>query len=149
MPVDLPAFNTAVNRARDRIRSAPGQADVPREQARLRAMIPADASEHDEQWTNSLIEGIATPPPPPRDWSPVYDEAVRIHAAAYPPKGTTEEQIAELVDARRAIWELARRAPQDEELDIQAMTQDLEQLEMLLRDPPYPLTEAPFPASDG
>ncbi|MGZ0152594.1 hypothetical protein ACXJJ3_36430 [Kribbella sp. WER1] len=149
MPLDIPAFNTAVNRARDRIRSAPGRVDVPAEQARLRAMIPADASEHDRGWTSSLIDDIAKPPAPPRTWSPTYHEAARIHAAAYPPKGTTEEQIAVLADARRAIWELAERAPAEEELDIQAMTQDLEQLEMLLRDPPFPLTDTPFPSDNG
>jgi hypothetical protein len=149
MPLDLPAFNTAVNRARDRIQHATGAVDISAEQARLRAMVPPDATEHDHHWTNELIDDLASPPPAPRTWSPTYHEADRIHAAAYPPSGTTEEQIAMLADARSKIWELANHAPVDEQDDIRAMTQDLESLEGFLRKPPFPLTDTPFPATDG
>lgn len=149
MPLDLPAFNMAVNRARDRIHNAAGAVDIAAEQANLRAMVPPDASDHDQRWTSELIDDLADPPPPPRTWSATYHEADRIHAAAYPPVGTTEEQIAMLADARSKIWELANHAPVDEQDDIRAMTQDLESLEGLLRKPPFPLTDTPFPAADG
>lgn len=148
MPLDIPAFNDAFGRARDRVRG--GQpVDVTAEQDKLRALVPADASEHDRTWTAQLINDLAEPPPPPREWSELYHEAVRIHIAVYPPKGTTEEQIAMLADGRRRIWELADRASEDEEDDIRELTEDLESMENWIRNPSFPLTDAPFPASDG
>jgi hypothetical protein len=148
MPLDIPAFNDAFGRARDRVRD--GQpVDVAAEQEKLRALVPADASEHDRTWTARLIARLAEPPPPPRVWSDLYHEAVRIHVAVYPPKGTAEEQIAMLADGRRRIWEIADRADENEEWDIRAMTEDLESMENWIRNPLFPLTETPFPESDG
>ena len=148
MPLDIPAFNNAFGRARDRVRG--GQpVDVSAEQEKLRALVPADASEDHRAWTARLIARLAEPPPPPRQWSELYYEADRIHAAAYPPKGTTAEKIAMLADARRRIWEIADRASEDESDDIRAMTEDLESMESWIRDPPFPLTDTPFPASDA
>jgi hypothetical protein len=91
---------------------------------------------------------------PEREWSALYHEAGRILAAAYPAKGTVDEQIAALADARRRIWEIADRASEDEEPDIRAMTQGLAQLEDLLHNAPFPLQDAPSmpssrPSTDG
>ncbi|MEU4607985.1 hypothetical protein AB0F43_33815 [Kribbella sp. NPDC023972] len=137
MPLDVPTFTKEFNRARDRIRG--GQpVDIAAEQERLRAMVPADASEHDRSWTARVIASLSEPPPPAREWSELYHEAGRIHAAAYPVDGTVEEQITALQQARRRIWEIADRAPADEEADIRAMTRALEHLENELRDPSCP-----------
>lgn len=143
MPVDAHAFNMAFKRARDRVRA--GSADVAEEQERLRALIPADASGHDRTWTHALVDDLATPPPPPPVRSELYKQAERIHAEVYMPKGTTEEQIAMLEDGRRRIWELADRAHEDEQYDIRVLTEDLYSLERALRNPPFPLTDEPFP----
>jgi hypothetical protein len=144
MPLDLPAFNDAFSRARDRVRGV-HPVDVAAEQAKLRALVPADASEHDRTWTASLIGRLAEPPPPPLERSELYREAVRIHIEVYPPKGTDEEMIAMLADGRGRIWEIADRATADEEDDIRAMTDDLQSMEDWIRDPPFPLTDTPFP----
>jgi hypothetical protein len=149
MPLDIPAFNDAFGRAYDRVHRSAQPADLAAEQEKLRALVPADASEEDRTWTGHLINDLAEPPPPPREWSELYHEAVRIHSAVYPPKGTTEEQIAMLADGRRRIWEIADRATPDEEWDIRAMTEDLESMENWIRNPPFPLTETPFPSADA
>jgi hypothetical protein len=145
MPLDIPAFNMAFNRAYDRMYRNGQPADLPAEQEKLRALVPADASEHDRTWTAQLIDDLAEPPPPPLERSDLYREAVRIHIEVYPPKGTDEEMIAMLADGRRRIWEIADRATADEEDDIRAMTDDLQSMEDWIRDPPVPLTDTPFP----
>lgn len=137
MPLDIAKFNTAFNRARDRVRGD-GAAQVAAEQAELRALIPDDASEHDKQWTAELIDTLAAPPEPERQWSELYHEAGRIHAAAYPVEGTVGEQIAVLEAARQKIWEIADRAAEDEAPHIRAMTRVLEHLEEELRNPTWP-----------
>jgi hypothetical protein len=148
MPLDLPAFTKAFNRARHRIQAPGHPADVAAEQEGLRAMVPPDASEHDREWTANVIAGLADPTPE-REWSALYHEAGRILAAAYPVKGTVDEQIEALADARRRISEIADRASDDEEPDIRAMTQGLAQLEELLHNPPFPLQDAPSTPSRG
>ncbi|HWD79472.1 MAG TPA: hypothetical protein VG497_11330 [Kribbella sp.] len=139
MPVDPHAFNLAYTRARDRVRS--GTADLATEQDRLRALIPADASDHDRTWTNGLVDDLATPPPAPPVRSELYEQAERIHVEVYPPKGTTEEKIALLADGSRRIWALADRAAPEEKWDIRALCEDLESMEQALRNPPFPLTD--------
>lgn len=147
MPVDPHAFNLAFTRARDRVRA--GTADLAAEQDRLRALIPADASAHDRTWTNGLIDDLATPPPPPPVRSELYKQAERIHAEVYPPKGTTEQKISMLADGRQRIWALADLESPDAEYDIRALAYDLKYLEDALRNPPFPLTDEPSPASDA
>jgi hypothetical protein len=144
MPLDVPVFTKEFNRARDRVRG--GQSvDIAAEQERLRALVPADASEHERSWTARVIAGLAEPPPPARERSDLYDEAGQIHAAAYPVEGTVEEQIAALQEARRKIWEIADRAPDDEEADIRAMTRVLEHVENELRAPSWPQQDGAAP----
>jgi hypothetical protein len=142
MPLDLAEFNTAFSRARDKVRNQAGT-DVAAEQDKLRALIPDDASDHDRTWTTTLIDGLADPPPPPRQWSALYHEAGQIHANAYPENGTVEEQIAALQEARRKIWEIADRASDDEEPRIRAMTRVLEHVENELRHPSWPREDPP------
>lgn len=141
MPLDVYEFNNAFSRARDKIRTQDGT-DVAAEQEKLRALIPADASDHDRSWTTTLIEVLAEPPRPPRQWSALYYEAGEVHAAAYRAEGTVEERIAALEHARHKIWAIADRASPDEEADIRAMTRVLEHLEKGLRDPTWPLEES-------
>lgn len=146
MPVDPRAFNLAFKHARERVRA--GSTDVAEEQQRLRALIPADASEHERTWTTGLVDDLATPPPPVPVRTELYMQAERIHVEVYPPKGSTDEKIAVLADGRRRIWALADRATPDEEWDIRALCEDLESMEHALRNPPFPLTDEPARA-DG
>jgi hypothetical protein len=140
MPLDIAAFNSAFSNARDLVRNQDG-VDVAAVQAQLRALVPDDASEHDRTWTKTLIDRLAEPPEPPRQWSALYHEAGEIHAAAYQTGGTVAEQIEALQEARRKIWEIADQADEDEEADIRAMTRVLEHLENELRDPTWPLDD--------
>jgi len=142
MPLDVAEFNTAFARARDKVRNEEGT-DIAAEQATLRALVPDDASGHDRSWTAILIDRLAEPPKPPRQWSALYHEAGEVHAAAYSAGGTVAERIAAIEEARRKIWEIADRAPHDEEADIRAMTRVLEHLEDELRDPTWPLEDPP------
>lgn len=135
--VDLAVFNRAFARARDRVRGDE-VADIEAEQAALQAIVTANASEHDRGWTGRLIASLAEPPAPPRQWSEYYHQAGAVHAAAYRAKGTAEEKIATLEEARRRIWEISEQAPADEEIHIKAMTRVLEHLEIELRDPTFP-----------
>ncbi|QNE17579.1 hypothetical protein F1D05_06235 [Kribbella qitaiheensis] len=142
MPLDLAEFNSAFSRARDKVRGEE-DVDVAAVQAELRALVPADASEHDRTWTKTLIDRLAEPPPPPRQWSALYHEAGEVAGSAYHANGTVDEQIAAIEQARRKIWEIADRADEDEESDIRAMTRVLEHLENELRDPTWPLADPP------
>jgi hypothetical protein len=141
MPLDVAKFNSAFSGARYRVRKEEG--DVGEEQVRLRELIPDDVSDVDREWAVGLIESLAEPVPPPRQWSDLYHEAGQVHAAAYRADGTVEERIAALEDARRKIWAIADRASVDEEADIRAMTRALEHLENALRDPTWPLEDPP------
>ncbi|TDU82510.1 hypothetical protein EV138_7404 [Kribbella voronezhensis] len=137
MPLDIAEFNDAFYRARDRVRAEEG-IDVAAVQAELRSLIPNDASDHDRAWTTVLIDGLAEPPEPPREWSEFYHQASEVHAAAYRADGSVEEQIAALERARETIWDIADRAAKDEAPHIRAMTRVLEHLEDELRDPTWP-----------
>lgn len=145
MPLDVAEFNNAFLRARDRIREQ--DADVAVEQANLRALVPNDASETDRAFALGMVEDLAVPPTPPRQWSELYHQAGQIHAAAYPADGTVEEQVAAIKEARRQIWEIADRAEPDEEPHIRAMTRVLEHVERELRDPSWPVEDSPGGAS--
>ena len=140
MPLDVAKFNNAFSRARDKVRTQHGT-DVAAEQEKLRALVPEDASDHDRSWTKTLIDGLAEPPRPPRQWSALYHEAGEVHAAAYRAGGTVEERIAALEEARHKIWAIADCASPDEEADIRAMTRVLEHLEDRLRNPTWPREE--------
>jgi hypothetical protein len=37
----------------------------------------------DRDWALRLIDSLAVPPPPPRQWSALYHEAGAIHAGSY------------------------------------------------------------------
>jgi hypothetical protein len=141
MPFDVERFNLAYLRAQDRIRNEP-ETDVSSVQAGLRALVPAEASEHDRTWTMALIEELGDQPEPARQWSSLYYEAGRISADAYRSGASPAEQIAVLEEARRQIWAIADRAAKDEAPHIRAMTRTLEHLENELRDPTWPLDDS-------
>jgi hypothetical protein len=145
MPLDVAEFNLAFSRARDLVRSE-DDVDVATVQAQLRALVPDDASDHDRTWTKTLIDRLAEPPAPPKQWSPLYHEAGELAGSAYHATGTIKEQIAAIADARRKIWEIADRADESEEAHIRAMTRTLEHLENELRDPTWPLEDPPAQA---
>lgn len=145
MPLDIAVFTSAFSRARHKVETEPGT-DVAAEQAKLRALLPDDASDHDRSWTKTLIDRLGDPPEQPRQWSDLYRQAGEVHASAYPVEGTVEEQIAALEAARRKIWEIADRASKEEAPHIRAMTRVLEHIEDELRDPTFRLDDPRPPA---
>ena len=145
MPLDVAEFNSAFSGARHRVRNE--DANVGEEQARLRELVPEDSSVEDREWAEGLIDLLAEPPPPPRQWSALYDEAGEVAGSAYQAGGTVDEQIAAIADARRKIWEIANRADDEEEPHIRAMTRVLEHLEDELRNPTWPMEDPPGPAN--
>ncbi|MEV5962264.1 hypothetical protein AB0L70_10910 [Kribbella sp. NPDC051952] len=138
MPLDLAQFNSAFADARYRQRTEENF-DVPAAQQQLRGLIADEPPGDDRDFAERMIDKLATPAAPPREWSALYHEAGAIHAAAYPVEGTVDEQLTALAEARRRIWEIADRATDDEEADIRAMTRPLEHLENQLRDPSWPV----------
>lgn len=133
--MDIAAFNSAFSGARRRIQTE--RADVGTEQERLRAFVSDDDPVEDRSWALRLIESLAVPPAPPRQWSALYYEAGEIHADSYRTGDSVDERIAALQEARRRIWAIADRAPKDEAPHIRAMTRVLDHLEAELREPTW------------
>ncbi|MEV0793003.1 hypothetical protein [Kribbella sp. NPDC050459] len=142
MPLDTTKFASAFSDANHRRRTEQGF-DIAAEQAQLRELLSETDSPEQRAWALDLIESLAEPLPPPREWSELYHEANRIHAEAYGAVGTPAERIAALELARRRIWEIADRASADEEADIRALTRGIEHLEDQLRYPVFPLDDEP------
>lgn len=136
MPFDIAKFNSAYVGARYRIQD--GEPDVATEQARLRELLPDDTPAEDRTWAEELINGLAEPPAPPREWSELYHQAGAVATAAYQAVGTTEERIAAIERARREIFAIADQAAGDEAPHIRAMTRSLEHIEDALRNPNWP-----------
>jgi hypothetical protein len=136
VPLDIAKFNSAYVGARFRIEE--GEVDVAAEQARLRELLPKDTAAEDLQWAEELIDALADPPAPPREWSALYHEAGAVADAAYQAAGTAEEKIAAIERARREIFAIADRAADDEAAHIRAMTRSLEHIEDALRNPNWP-----------
>lgn len=137
MPLDIAKFNSAFGDARYRQRTEP-DFDVQAAQDELRALITDEPDGEDRAWALRLIDKLAEPIPPPRQWSPLYYEAGEIHADSYRTGDSVEERIAALQEARRRIWAIADRAPKDEAPHIRAMTRVLDHLENELREPSFP-----------
>ncbi len=146
MPLDVPGFNDAFYRARDKVATEEGT-DVAAIQEELRSLIPADASDDERSWTKVLIDSLAEPPEPPREWSELYHQASEVHASAYRAGGSVEDQIAVLEQARQTIWDIADRATKEEAPHIRAMTRTLEHLEDGLRDPAWPQDDSAPPTT--
>lgn len=142
MPLDVARFTSAFSDANHRRRTEP-DFDLASEQAKLRDLLSDADSPEQRAWALGLIEMLAEPVPPAREQSELYTEATRIHADAQQVIGTTTERIAVLEAARRAIWDLADRARDDEEPAIRALTRSLEHLEDRLRDPVFPSHDTP------
>jgi hypothetical protein len=136
VPLDIAKFNSAYTEARFQVEEH--QADVAAEQARLRELIPGDASAEDRDWAEYLVDSLAEPPEPPREWSALYHEAGAVASAAYEGGGSAEEKIAAIEQARREIFAIAARAAEDEAPHIRAMTRSLEHIENALRNPNWP-----------
>jgi hypothetical protein len=136
VPLDLAKFNSAYVDARFRIED--GELDIAAAQASLRELVADDGAADDRAWALKLIEALADPPAPPREWSALYHEAGAVAAAAYPSDGSAEEKIAAIERARREIFAIAARAAEDEAPHIQAMTRSLEHIENALRNPNWP-----------
>ncbi|GAA3098538.1 hypothetical protein JOF29_005868 [Kribbella aluminosa] len=132
MTFDLARFNSAFAQARYE-QKTDRSFDLAAAQQQLRELI-ADEPESDERaWAVRMITKLAVPPPPPREYGPLYHEAGAIHAAAFLAEGTDEEKADALAEARHKIWAIADRASDDEEADIRAMTRALDHLETMLR----------------
>lgn len=130
--MDVARFNSAFAEARHQRDSDPSF-DLASAQQALRDLIAEEPEGEDRAWALRMIDKLAVPPPPPREYSTLYHEAGAIHAAALAVAGTDEERADALAEARHKIWAIADRAPHDEEADIRAMTRALDHIETMLR----------------
>ena len=130
--MDVARFNSAFAEARDRRDSDPGF-DLAAAQLALRELVADEPEGEDRAWALRMINKLAEPPPPPREYGPLYHEAGAIHAAAWIAEGTDEEKADVLAEARHKIWAIADRAPADEAPHIRGMTRALHHLEIMLR----------------
>jgi hypothetical protein len=132
MTFDLARFNSAFSQARYEQETDP-EFDLAAAQQRLHALIADEPEGEDREFGLRMIEALAVPPPPPREYGPLYHEAGAIHAAAFLAEGTDEEKADALAEARHKIWAIADRAPADEAPSIRGMTRALDHLETMLR----------------
>jgi hypothetical protein len=137
MPFDIAKFNSAFSEARHQQRTDK-DFDAAAARDELLALIADEPPGEDRDWALRMIDKLAEPLPPARQWSSLYHEAGAIHADAYRTGDSVEEQIAALQEARRRIWAIADRAPKDEAPHIRAMTRVLDHLENELREPSFP-----------
>lgn len=143
--MEILEFNGKFNNAVRRLRSTGGQG-LEEEQARLRELVPRLPTENDRRWAADLVEDLPKHAAPPSR-SPLYAEALKIQDAAFHSGGSDDERVAAIVAARRQIWDIADRAPQDESADIRALTRMLEHLEEGLRNPPWEVDSPPTESS--
>jgi hypothetical protein len=132
MTFDLARFNSAFAQARHEQQTDP-EFDLVAAQQKLRELIADEPEGEDRAFALRMIAKLAVPPPPPREYGPLYHEAGAIHAAAYLSEGTDEEKADALAEARHKIWAIADRAPADEAPSIRGMTRALDHLETMLR----------------
>ena len=132
MAFDIARFSSEFAQARHEQKTDP-TFDLAAAQRKLRALIAGEPDGEDRTFALGMIEDLAEPPPPPREYGPLYHEAGAIHAEAFAFKGTDEAWADVLAEARHKIWAIADRAPHDEEADIRAMTRALEHIETMLR----------------
>ncbi|MET9314469.1 hypothetical protein ABZX12_21885 [Kribbella sp. NPDC003505] len=130
--MDVARFNSAFAEARDRRDSDPGF-DLAAAQQSLRELVADEPEGEDRAWAMRMINKLAEPPPPPREYGPLYHQAGAIHAEAFAFKGTDEEKADALAEARHKIWAIADQAPADEAPHIRGMTRALHHLEIMLR----------------
>ncbi|MEU4289233.1 hypothetical protein AB0E63_13520 [Kribbella sp. NPDC026596] len=134
--MDIAEFNSAFADARHRQRTE-SDFDVAAAQHELRTLVSDEPDGEDRAWALRLIDKLAEPLPPPRQWSALYHEAGAIHAGTYRTGDSVEERIAAIQEARRRIWAIADRAPRDEAPHIRAMTRVLDHIEAELREPSF------------
>ncbi|MGW5187670.1 hypothetical protein ACWEOO_00335 [Kribbella sp. NPDC004138] len=132
MAFDIARFNSEFAQARHEQKTDP-TFDLAAAQRKLRALIADEPDGEDRTFALGMIEDLAEPPPPPREYGPLYHEAGAIHAAAWIAEGTDEEKADVLAEARHKIWAIADRAPADEAPHIRGMTRALHHLEIMLR----------------
>ncbi|MFI5730963.1 hypothetical protein ACIA49_12640 [Kribbella sp. NPDC051587] len=127
------AFNTAKRRIQREGVDAVGSAET-----QLQAMLAELESDEDRRVGANLIKRLpryAVPAEPP---SALMLEAMAVERAAFESRGTAEERVAVMAEARRRIFEIAERAPADDAPSIRGLTRGLEHLEETLRDPYWP-----------
>ncbi|MFG1910865.1 hypothetical protein [Kribbella sp. NPDC048928] len=132
MTFDLARFSSAFAQARHEQKTDPAF-DLEAAQQRLQLLIADEPPGEDRTFALGMIEDLAKPPPPPREYGPLYHEAGAIHAAAFLAEGTDEEKADALAEARHKIWAIADRAPADEAPSIRGMTRALDHMETMLR----------------
>lgn len=138
----LREFNAVHATAKQRIRREGADA-VAAAESELRALLPQLESDEDRRLATNLIKrlpGYAVPPAPP---SALMQEAREIERAAYEATGTDEERVAIMAEARRKIFEIAKRASPEEAPSIRGLTRVMEHLEDNLRDPYWPMDGPP------
>ncbi len=131
--VSVPEFNLQLDVARDVISASHGES-LAQEQERLRELV-ARMEEKEREWATDVINSLpelTRPSPPP---SALMLEAMEIQRQAATRRGSRDEMVAALKDARKRIWAIADNAPDDEGPAIRGLTRTLDHLEDALTDP--------------
>lgn len=135
--MDIAKLNSLFTQARYEQRQNPAY-DVGPTQQLLRDLVADEPESDDKMWALRLADKLAEPLPPPREMSPLYDEAVAIAGELAPVDAPVEVQVAKLASARERIWAIADRAAGGEAADIRALTQPLEAYQNELQPPSFP-----------
>jgi phytoene/squalene synthetase len=131
--VSVPEFNLQFDVARDVISASHGES-LAQEQERLRELV-ARMEEKEREWATDVINSLpelTRPSPPP---SALMLEAMEIQRQAASRRGSRDEMVAALKDARKRIWAIADNAASEEGPAIRGLTRTLDHLEDALTDP--------------
>ncbi|MFF1821234.1 hypothetical protein ACFVWG_28280 [Kribbella sp. NPDC058245] len=134
--MDIAKINSLFAQARHEQRQHPAY-DVRPTQHEIRTLVAGEPDSDDKTWALRLADNLASPLPPAREWSALYDEAAAIAGELPAADAPIEQQVAALSEARRRIWEIADRAAPDEEVHIRALASPLERIQDYLQPPTF------------
>jgi hypothetical protein len=134
--MDIAKINSLFTQARHEQRQRPAY-DVRPTQHEIRTLVAGEPDSEDKAWALRLADNLATPLPPTKEWSPLYDEAAAIASELPAADAPVEQQVAALSETRRRIGEIADRAAPDEEVHIRALASPLERIQDYLQPPTF------------
>ncbi|MFI5733780.1 hypothetical protein ACIA49_26935 [Kribbella sp. NPDC051587] len=134
--MDIAKINSLFTQARHEQRLHPAY-DVRPTQHEIRTLVAGEPDSEDKAWALRLADNLATPLPPAREWSPLYDEAAAIASELAPVDEPVAEQVAALQSACERIWAIADRAAPEEEVHIRALASPLERIQDYLQPPTF------------
>jgi hypothetical protein len=135
--MDIAKINSLFAQARHEQRQHPAY-DVRPTQHEIRTLVAGEPDSEDKTWALRLADNLATPLPPARKWTPLYDEAATIAGELAPVDAPVAEQVAALKSACERIWAIADKAPNDEAVDIRELTRPLAAYRDELQPPSFP-----------